>query len=136
MKKCFVWTRNIEQAVYNTLSDKSKHIASNGDVIAKLFGRAAEWSGHYYSSAATMHELSRTWKNINKSSIYRRLGRNQRLWEGVGLVFSALELQKVLSAPQGSIIIPTFGFGGYSFKIIKPTDPNYVEAYSRLPGAT
>jgi hypothetical protein len=82
-----------------------------------------------------MYELSRNLKNPNKSSIYRTLERNQRLWEGVGLVFSALELQQVLAAPRGSMIIPTFGIGGYRFEIIKPKDPNYLEAFSRLPGA-
>jgi hypothetical protein len=135
MKKYFVWTRDIERVIYETLSDKSKRIASNSDAIVKLFGRAAEASEHYRSFTATMYELSRNWKNINKSSIHRMLERNQRLSEGVGLMFSALELQKVLAAPPGSIIIPTFGIGGYGFEIIKPTDPNYLEAYSRLPGA-
>ena len=135
MKKYFVWTRDIERVIYETLSHKSKRLTSNSDAIVKLFSGAAEVSEHYRSFTATMYELSRNWKNINRSSVYRMLERNQRLWEGVGLMFSALEVQKVLAAPPGSVIIPTFGMGGYHFEIIKPTDPNYLEAYSRLPGA-
>jgi hypothetical protein len=136
MKKYFVWTGDIERVINETLSDKRKRLASNSDVIVKLFDSAAEASEHYYSFTATMYELSRNWKNINMSSIYKMLERNQRLWGGVGLIFSALELQKVLAAPPYSIIIPTFGIGGYSFEIRKPKDANYLEAFSRLPGAT
>lgn len=135
MKKYFVWGRDIERVIYEALFDKSKRLVSNSDAIVNLFGRAAEASEHYYSVRGTMYELSRNWKNINKSSIYRMLGRNQRLWEGVGIIFSALELQKALAAPPRSIIIPTFGIGGYGFEIIRPTDPNYKEVFSRLPGA-
>ena len=135
MKKYFVWTRDIERMINDIVSDKSKHPASNSDAMVKLLGRAAAASEHYLSFTATRYELSRNWKNINKSSTHRMLERNQRLWEGVGLLFSALELQKVLAAPPGSIIIPTFSIGGYSFEITKPTDPNYLEAYSRLPAA-
>lgn len=134
MKKHFVWTRGIEQKFYETLSDKSKRLASNSDVIVKQFSRALETSNHYRSSAVTTYALSRDWKNVNKSSIFRALERNQRLWEGIGLVFSAFELQKALTAPHGSIIVATFGVGGYSFEIIKPTDPNYLEACASLPG--
>jgi hypothetical protein len=136
MKKYFVWTRDIERVIYEALSDKSKRPALNSDAIVKLFNRAAEASEHYYTLRATVHELSRNWKNINKSSIYRRLEHNERLWRGVGLIFSAIELQKVLAAPPRSIIIIIFQMGGYGFEVIKPTDPNYLEAYSRLPGAT
>src|SRR5262249_40312758 len=135
MKKYFVWPRDIERVIYETLSDKSKRQASNTDTIVKLFVKAAEASEHYYSFTATMYELSRIWRNINKSSIYRTLERNQRLWEGVGLIFSALELLKVLAAPPRSIIILMFNTGGYGFEIIKPADPNYLDAYLRLPGA-
>jgi hypothetical protein len=135
MNKHFVWTRDIERKIYETVSDKSKRLASNSDVIVKMFSRAAETSAHYHSFTITMHQLSKKWKNINMSSVHRKLERNQGLWDSVGLVFSALELQKVLAAPPGSIIIPTFGMGGYSFEITKPTDPDYIEAYTRLPGA-
>jgi hypothetical protein len=135
MKKYFVWTRDIEHVIDETLSDKSKSLASNSDATVKLFDTAVKASEHYYSFTATMYQLSKHLKTPNRSSIFRMLERNQRLSEGVGLIFSALELQKVLGAPTGSIIIPTFGIGGYGFEVIKPTDPNYLEAYSHLPGA-
>jgi hypothetical protein len=61
-------------------------------------------------------------------------GRNERLWEGIGLLCTAFELQKVLAAPTDSIIIPKFGMGGYSFEILKPTDPDYKEVRWRLMG--
>ena len=66
------------------------------------------------------------------------LERNREVCEGVGMVFNALELQNALSAPDGSIIVPTFEFGSgvYSFEVILPNDPNYAEAFLRLPGAT
>ena len=136
MKKYFVWTRDIEQVINQTLSDKRKRLASNSDATIKRLSKAAEGSEHYYSFTATMYELSRSWKNINMSSIYRVLELNVHLWEGVGLIFKALELQKVLAAPDRSIIIPTIDTGGYGFEIIKPTDTNYWEACKRLPGAT
>ena len=66
---------------------------------------------------------------------YRTLERNQRLCAGVGLIFSAFEVQKALAAPPGSIVIPKFDIGGYGFEVIMPTDPNYFEAYSHLQGA-
>ena len=135
MKRYFVWTRDIERVIYETLSDQRKRLASNSDAIVRLFRMGAEGSEHYYSSMATMYEVGRNWKNINKSSVYRMLEGNQRLWEGVGLVFSSLELQQVMAAPSNSIIVPTFGIGGYRFEIIKPSDPGYKDSFSRLPGA-
>jgi hypothetical protein len=42
MKKYFVWTRDIEHVIYETLSDKTKRLASNSDVIVKLFNTAAD----------------------------------------------------------------------------------------------
>jgi hypothetical protein len=138
MKKHFVWTREIEQKINETLSDKSKRPAAHSDDIIKAFSKLAELSAHYYAARVTIKELSRIWTNINKSSIYRMLERNKGVCEGVVLIFNALELQNVLNAPEGSIIVPTFGIGtgGYSFEVIKPDDPNYREAFSRLPGAS
>jgi len=136
MKKHFVWSRDIERVIQKELSDKRKRLASNTDGVTELFGKAAEASEHWYSLRSAVHELSKNLKNPNMSSICRRLGRNARLWEGVGLIFSALELQKVLAAPAGSIIIMTFDIGGYGFEVIKPTDPDYKQAFTRLPGAT
>jgi hypothetical protein len=134
MKRYFVWISDIERAIYEALSDKSKRVASNSDAIVKLFNRTAEVSEHYYATAAKMYELSKNWKNINMSSIFRNIERNERLWHGVGLIFTAFEKQKVLAAPPGSIIVTTFGIGGYSFEVITSKDPNYSEACHRLPG--
>jgi len=138
MKRHFVWTREIEQKINETLSDKSKRPAANSDEIVKAFGKLADLSAHYYAARVTVKELSRIWTNINKSSIYRMLERNKEVCEGVVIIFSALELQNALSAPDGSIIVPTFsiGTGGYSFEVTTPNDPNYQEAFTRLPGAT
>jgi len=133
MKKHFIWTR--DPVVHKTPSDKKRRL--NSDEIITIFGRAAEASEHYYSFMVKEKELSKSWKYINKSSIYRMLKQKQEFWEGVGYLFTAIDLYKVLNAPPGSIIIPTFDtIGPPSFEIIKPTDPNYSEAWSRLPGAT
>jgi hypothetical protein len=135
MRKYFVWTHDLERVIYETLSGKRKRLALNSDSTVKLFSRAAEASEHYYSFTATMYTLSKRLKKPNMSSVFRKLERNEHLWEGAGLIFSAIELQKVLAAPPGSIITPTFDIGGYGFEITKPTDPDYLETYSRLPGA-
>jgi hypothetical protein len=134
MKK-FVWTRDIERMICETLSDKSKRLTANSDAIITLFGRVAEASEHYYSYRVTMYEVSRDWININKSSIFRALERNERLWERVGLIFTAIELDKVWKAPPDSIIVITSDLSGYHFEVIKPGDPNYKKAFLSLPGA-
>src|SRR6266567_1164684 len=129
MKKHFVWTREIEQKIIETLSDKSKRPAANSDEIVKAFGKLTELGAHYYAARVTIKELSRIWTNINKSSVYRMLERNKEVCDGLVIIFTALELQKVLDAPDRSIIVATFGIGtgGYSFEVIKPNDPNYQE---------
>ena len=135
MKKHFIWTRDFERAILQTLSNKSNGLASKSGAVVTLFGHVAEASAHYYALSGAAHVLIRDLKKTNMSSICRAFERNQRLWEGVGQVFNAIELQKVLNAPVGSIVIPKFEMGGYAFEIIKKGDPDYVAAFSNLPGA-
>ena len=66
MKKHFVWTRDI-QRVFQEMLNKRKSLEPNTAGIIKVFAGIAEASEHYYSFAATKYELSRSWKNINKS---------------------------------------------------------------------
>jgi hypothetical protein len=47
MTKYFVWTRDIERAIYETLSDKSRRLASNSDAVVR------ECSAQQLSSANT-----------------------------------------------------------------------------------
>jgi hypothetical protein len=136
MKKKFVWTRNIERKISEAMSSKAKRLNSNSDAIVQAFSRAVEGGEHYYTGRAMMYELSRDWIKIEKSSIFRALERNNALFDGVGLIFNAIELQKVINAPPGSILIPGFDSGGFKIEVIKPNDPDYKEAFFRLPGAT
>jgi hypothetical protein len=135
MKKYFVWAGGVEQVILHALSDTSKRGRSNRDVIVSLFSRVALFSEHYYEFAVATYRLSRSWKSINRSSIFRRLERTQHLWEGVGLICDAIEVNKALSAPTGSIIVIEPDIGGISIDVIRPDDPNYSEAFARLPGA-
>jgi hypothetical protein len=136
MRKYFVWTDDLKQVIDETVSGKRKSLASNSDSVVSLFSRAAAVGEHYYTTRVKMYELSRGWKNIAKSGIFRRLERTEDLWKNVGLIFTAVDLVNAANAPTGSIITPTFDIGGYGFEITKPTDPDYSEALSRLPGAT
>jgi hypothetical protein len=135
MKKHFIWTRDFERAILQTLSIKSNGLVSKSGAVVTLFGRIAETGAHYYALRSAAHILIRDLKKPNMSSICRTFERNARLCEGLGLVFNAIELQKVLNAPDGSIVIPKFEMGGYSFEIIKKGDPDYFAAFSHLPGA-
>jgi len=135
MRKHFVWTHDLEKVISETLSGKRKRLTSNSDATLQLFSRAAEAGEHYYTATAKIYELSKSWKNLNKSSVFRKLKRNEGLWKNVGLIFTAFELHKALNAPDGSIIIPTIDTGGYGLKVIEPTDPDYLETFARLPGA-
>lgn len=135
MKKHFIWTSDFERAILQTLSNKSNGLASNSGAVVTFFGHATEAGAHYYALRGAVHVLIRDLKKPNMSSIYRVFERNERLWEGVGEVFNAIELYKVLNAPAGSIVIPKFEIGGYAFEIIKKGDPDYVAAFSNLPGA-
>jgi hypothetical protein len=135
MKRHFIWTSDFERAILQTLSNKSSGLASNSGAVVTLFGHVAEASAHYCALRGAVHVLIRDLKKPNMSSIYRVFERNQRLWEGVGQVFNAIELYKVLNAPTGSIVIPKFEMGGYAFEIIKKGNPDYVAAFSNLPGA-
>jgi hypothetical protein len=136
MKKHFIWTSDFERAILQTLSNKSNGLASQSGAVVTLFSHVAEASAHYSALRGAAHVLIRDLKMPNRSSIYRAFERKQRLWEGVGQIFNALELYKVLNAPDGSIVIPKFGMGGYAFEIIKPGDPDYVAAFSHLPAAS
>jgi hypothetical protein len=134
--KHFIWMSNFEKTILQTLTNKSNGLASKRDVVVTLFSRLAEGSAHYSALRGAAHVLIRDLKKPNMSSIYRAFERNHRLWEGVGQVFTAIELQKVLNAPDGSIVIPKFEMGGYTFEIIKKGDPDYVAAFANLPGAS
>jgi len=136
MKKYFVWTSDFERAILQALSDKSKGLTADGGTVVTFFGRVAEAGAHYSALRGAAHVVIRELKKPNMSSIYRAFNRNQRLLEGVGQVFSAIELYKVINAPAGSIVIPTFGVGGYGFEIIKKGDPDYETALLNLTGAT
>lgn len=57
MRKHFIWTRDFERAILQTLSNKSNGLASNSGTVVKLFGHVAETSAHYYALRGAAHVL-------------------------------------------------------------------------------
>jgi hypothetical protein len=114
------------------LNDKKSGSIVN--LLSALLKDGATFGHFYYLSRASMYAVSKDWKCIMRSSIYRKFLHNADLFDGIAVVFDAFELQRVWTAPEGSIIIVRFDFGGYSFEVIEPGDPHYLEAYASLPG--
>ncbi len=131
----FVWTWETMQSLHHA-SRHRKQTMFNPDALSKTFERVIEAGEHYYFAAAENYARSKTWKNINKSSIHRGLERNEKIFGAIGLLFTVIELQKVYFAPPDSIIVVTPDIGGCSFEVIEPKDPRYREAFMLLPGAT